>query len=251
MPRVTIVVPCYNEAERLPVERFRAGLRELGDVGFVFVDDGSTDDTPALLRLLRDAGPERVHVLELRKNAGKGAAVRAGVLQALELCPQYVGYWDADLATPLETIRDFCDLLDTRPDIEMVFGARVQLLGRAIRRSETRHYLGRVFATAVSNLLRLKIYDTQCGAKLFRGTAELGELFREPFLTRWMFDVELVARLIRARRGTTLPQAQHVIYEYPLTTWTDVRGSKVRVLDVLRTPGGLLRIYRGYLTPRS
>src|SRR5439155_14563862 len=131
MPRVTIVVPCYNEAERLPVERFRAGLRELGDVGFVFVDDGSTDDTPALLRSLRDAGPERVHVLELRKNAGKGAAVRAGVLQALELCPQYVGYWDADLATPLETIRDFCDLLDTRPDIEMVFGARVQLLGRA------------------------------------------------------------------------------------------------------------------------
>ena len=241
MPRVTIVVPCYNEAERLPVERFRAGLRELGDVGFVFVDDGSTDDTPALLRSLRDAGPERVHVLELRKNAGKGAAVRAGVLQALELCPQYVGYWDADLATPLETIRGHA----------FSAIARVQLLGRTIRRSETRHYLGRVFATAVSNLLRLRIYDTQCGAKLFRGTAELGELFREPFLTRWMFDVELVARLIRARRGTTLPQAQHVIYEYPLTTWTDVPGSKVRVLDVLRTPGGLLRIYRGYLTPRS
>jgi len=247
---VAIVVPCYNEGGRLPVSRFEAGLRELRDVRFVFVNDGSTDDTLVRLRGLREQAPDRVDVLDRPTNEGKGEAVRAGVLYAVESAPRFVGYWDADLATPLDAIGRFCALLDQRPDLEMVFGARVQLLGRLVERRAARHYLGRVFATAVSLMLQLKIYDTQCGAKLFRVTPVLKELFREPFLTRWAFDVELLARLIRARRGTAEPQADEVIYEYPLETWVDVPGSKVRVLDILRAGGGLVRIYGHYLARR-
>ena len=251
MTPVSVVVPCFNEAGRLPVERFERGLAELPDVAFVFVDDGSTDATAAMLERLRTGAPDRVRVLRLPRNVGKGEAVRAGLLDALQRDARYVGYWDADLATPLTAIATLRDVLEAHPALEMVFGARVQLLGREIRRRALRHYVGRGFATLVSNMLQLAIYDTQCGAKLFRVTASLPELFREPFLTRWVFDVEIIARLIRARRGTNRPPAEAVIYEYPLETWVDIGGSKVRGLDVVRAVGGLLRIYRHYLAPRA
>jgi dolichyl-phosphate beta-glucosyltransferase len=247
---VAIVVPCYNEGRRLPLPQFATALREFRDVRFIFVNDGSTDDTASRLGGLREQAPDRVDVLHRTSNGGKGEAVRAGVLYAIKNAPQYVGYWDADLATPLDAIGRFRALLDERPDLEMVFGARVQLLGRMVQRRAARHYLGRVFATVVSVLLQLKIYDTQCGAKLFRVTPALGELFREPFVTRWAFDVEIVARLIRARQGSARPHAHEVIYEYPLETWVDVPGSKVSLLDMVRACGGLVRIYGRYLASR-
>ena len=139
MTPVSVVVPCFNEAGRLPVERFERSLAELADVAFVFVDDGSTDATAATLERLRAGAPDRVRVLHLPRNVGKGEAVRAGVLDALQRDARYVGYWDADLATPLTAVATFRDVLEAHPALEMVFGARVQLLGREIRRRALRH----------------------------------------------------------------------------------------------------------------
>lgn len=215
---------------------------------FVFVDDGSTDRTAELLRDMQRSMPGRVDVLGFEKNRGKGEAVRAGLLRALERGPALVGYWDADLATPLAVIGDFRAILEDRPAIEMVFGARVQLLGRGITRSSLRHYLGRVVATAIALTLGLDIYDSQCGAKLFRVTPGLADLFREPFSTRWLFDVEIIARLIRARRGSAGPPARDVIYEQPLPVWVDVPGSKVRPFDFFRAFVELARIRRRYFS---
>src|SRR4029453_13391013 len=124
------------------------------------------------------------------------------------------------------TLVAFCELLDARPDLEMVFGARVQLLGRVIERRALRHYLGRVFATAASLSLGLRVYDTQCGAKLFRPSPAMQALFQEPFTTRWLVDIEILARLIQARRGTNLPQAEDIIYEFPLPEGRDGGGFK-------------------------
>ena len=128
----------------------------------------------------------------------------------------------------------------------MVFGARVRLLGRAIHRQPLRHYLGRCFATTASTLLRLPIYDTQCGAKLFRVTPELVTVLQDSFQSRWIFDVELLARFMAMHRGDPVV-IRDQIYEYPLPEWTDVAGSKVGSLDFFKAFGELYHIYRRYL----
>ncbi len=163
--------------------------------------------------------------------------------------PDYVGYWDADLATPLGAIPSFTDVLEALPEMEMVFGARVRLLGRNIERQPIRHVLGRIFATVASCALRISIYDTQCGAKLFRTTPEIMALFREPFVTRWIFDVEILARLIANRRASGLDTAPEIIYELPLTEWRDVPGSKVKPRDFARATLELAWIFWKYLRP--
>jgi dolichyl-phosphate beta-glucosyltransferase len=246
-PRVGIVVPCFNEAHRLRSDIFREFTRRGHPVRFLFVNDGSTDDTRAVLDALERDAPAQVALLDLPTNTGKADAVRRGMLEVFRWGVTYAGFWDADLATPLDAIPAFAAILDGASQLEMVFGARVLLMGRSIRRSARRHYAGRVFATAASLALGLPIYDTQCGAKLFRATPAVQALFQEPFRSRWIFDVELVARLVRARRGTPAPPPAEVIYEYPLEQWHDVPGSKVRAVDFPRAAIELARIYLAYL----
>ena len=132
------------------------------------------------------------------------------------------------------------------PNLEMLFGSRVRLLGRHIHRKAVRHYLGRVFASVVSIMLRLPVYDTQCGAKLFRVTPELPQILAEPFLSRWVFDVEILARSIALHHGDVEYVAQSV-YEFPLLRWEDVSGSKVHPGDFLKAFLDVVRIYRRYL----
>ena len=247
MASATIVVPCYNEESRLDVDAFRGFVSSSHQIVFLFVDDGSTDGTPRLLDSLRAADPTRFGVLHLQPNGGKAEAVRRGVLAAIESAPKYVGFWDADLATPLAAITEFIDLAESRPNIEIIMGSRVKLLGRQVERRPSRHYLGRVFATAVSVILALAVYDTQCGAKLFKVSPSVQALFAQPFLSRWIFDVEILARLIRMRRGKSLPQPAQAIYELPLTVWRDVPGSKLRSSDFGRAAWELFQIYKRYL----
>ena len=121
--------------------------------------------------------------------------------------PTLVGFFDADLATPLGAIDDFLAVLRDRPEVEFVLGSRVMLMGRDIRRKATRHYFGRVFATAVSHALDLPVYDTQCGAKILRANAATATLFDPPFRSPWIFDVELIARYLRLPVGPASPPA--------------------------------------------
>jgi len=246
MSTTTIVVPCFNEAERLDLTAFERFASESPTTSLLFVDDGSTDETRTVLDRMIVRIPDRASVLALERNSGKAEAVRRGMNRALEGNPRYVGFWDADLATPLAVVGVFCQLLDDNPRLAMIMGARVQLLGRQIERSALRHYAGRVAATAISTVLGLRVYDTQCGAKLFRADAAR-ELFREPFCTRWIFDAEIIARLIAARGAHADPPPRDLVYEYPLHTWMDVRGSKIRPRDYLRAAVDLLRIYLRYV----
>ncbi len=211
----------------------------------VFVDDGSTDDTLGVLNRLRAGREDQVTVLRSPTNQGKAEAVRYGINHALQQGAYYVGFWDADLATPLYAIGDFCTILEHQPQIDMVFGSRVKLLGRNIERRVVRHYTGRLFATVVSSVLRMPVYDTQCGAKLFRSHNRIREIFKAPFLSRWVFDVELIARYIH-QAGS--PQAAAAgIYEFPLYAWKDIKGSRLKPTDFFVAFWDVLRIYWKYM----
>lgn len=245
MTHVILVVPCFNEAQRLNIDTFLGFQPAAFRLQFLFVNDGSKDDTAGVLDRLAGAAPDRCSVLHLAQNQGKAEAVRRGMQAALLRKPDHVGFWDADMATPLEELPRFVEILAHHPELEMVFGSRVKLLGRTIDRQTSRHYFGRVFATLASTVLGLAIYDTQCGAKLFKASARLETLLAEPFLSRWIFDVELLARFIQScqREGVS---ADARIYELPLLEWRDVRGSKVKLLDAPRSLGELLVVRRRY-----
>jgi dolichyl-phosphate beta-glucosyltransferase len=238
-----VVVPCYNEEKRLDRDAFRRFQLEGHRVEFCFVDDGSRDGTLGVLESLAAGDPERFGVLALDRNSGKAEAVRRGIVAAAERGADCFGFWDADLATPLSELPLFLGALASRPDIDVVYGARVRLLGREISRRPVRHYVGRIGATLISNSLGLAVYDTQCGAKLFRNTAAMRDVFAKPFLSRWIFDVEIIARYLNANgRDATVKS----IYELPLEAWHDVAGSKVGALDFFHALYDLWKIHRAY-----
>ena len=244
-----VVIPCYNEAERLPLaqfERYLASIQQNKGIRLLFVNDGSRDGTLDLLMSLRDKYPKHADVLDLQPNRGKAEAVRQGMLSVISSHDAAItGFWDADLATPLAQIGDMLDLLTANPEVELVFGSRVRLLGRDIQRNAARHYLGRCFATVVSQLLRLPIYDSQCGAKLFRVNSDLSGVLAQPFRSRWVFDVEILTRYLEIYGGD-VEEMKRRIYEYPLPKWTDVAGSKVHPMDFFRAFGEVAEIYRRY-----
>ncbi len=242
---LTLVIPCYQEGHRLRVEPFERFLADQPGVRLLFVDDGSTDATAERLSAIRAGRPDRIEILRLTRNAGKGEAVRRGLLAAMAAGPDLVGFWDADLSTPLDLVHEFVAVLDARPQVEWVIGSRWRGLGRSIERNALRHYLSRVFATAVSLVLGVAVYDTQCGAKVFRASALLERVVATPFRSRWIFDVELLARLrAEAASGRAEPLAV-AVYELPLTTWRHDGRSHVRVRDFLRAIIDLWMIRRG------
>ncbi|HQW67264.1 MAG TPA: glycosyltransferase, partial [Gemmatimonadales bacterium] len=222
--RLALVIPAWNEARRLEDAAFLAFVRGQDVVDLHFVDDGSRDETPARLAALAAAAPGRIRVQRLAANRGKAEAVRTGLAAAIAEGYPLVGYLDADLAAPLDTAMLLRNVLIEMPAVSMVLGSRVKLLGWRIRRSEKRHYLGRVFATFASMALDLPVYDTQCGAKAMRASPALAAALEAPFLSRWLFDVELIARL-RDALGVD------ALRELPLPRWEDPGGSSVGLKD--------------------
>lgn len=236
-----LVMPCFNEARRLSKQTLLAFAERWTEGHLLLVDDGSTDGTDAILMDLARARPASFSTERLAQNSGKAEAVRQGVLAALQRAPGLVGYWDADLATPLEAVGDFEQVLRARPEVDIVIGSRVRLMGRAIERRPARHYLGRLFATAASVVLSTAVYDTQCGAKLFRANERVARLFQAPFGSRWIFDVELLARYLDGPPADGLDPRER-IFELPLKAWRDVEGSKVKGADFGRAALDLARI---------
>lgn len=248
MTKTMIVVPCHNEAQRLDVAAFRCFIGESANARILFVNDGSRDETLRIVNRIVAEKPARFQVLDLGENFGKAEAVRRGVLHAANERADFIGFWDADLATPLDVIDRFVDVLSRRQELSVIVGVRLALMGHAIHRRPVRGWLGAEFARIVSLAFGQRLQDTQCGAKLFRVTPETIAAFSEPFASRWIFDVELLARLKQLWRGSANSLGQ-CVYEYPLDQWHDVAGSKLKRGDFFKAFGELAVIWWRYLRP--
>jgi len=227
---VTVVVPAFNEADRLP--------RTLNDIAsfveadgrrfeIIVVDDGSVDSTSAVVARMARAYP-LIRLIRMPRNRGKGHAVRTGVVNAIG---ERVLFADADGATPIEELYRLERALDDGADVAIgsraVASADVRVEARPLRRLS-----GRIFHLLVRYLTVQGIVDTQCGFKLFTGAAAV-DLFSRMRMDGFAFDVEL---LMMAQRRS------YRIAEIPVN-WTHQPGSKVSVVrDGLRMARDLFRI---------
>ena len=230
MHDVVVVIPCYNEEKRIDEAAFLALARSPG-ISLLFVNDGSKDDTEGLLTRMVARGEGSIAKLSLEKNSGKAEAVRRGLLHAIDTGVPIVAFADADLATPPDELVRLVDALRRGP-AQVIMGSRVALAGTQIDRKPGRHYMGRVFASLASLALHARFYDTQCGAKIFRASPLLRAALEARFHSRWIFDVELIGRLL-AGAGDHPGIPADAFVEIPLRRWVDVDGSKVHMKAIV------------------
>jgi len=221
---LTIVIPCYNEYERLPASKFRSFLTKNPEVSICFVNDASTDKTQEVLAAFKNQFNKQVEVVSNTKNLGKAGSVRAGMLFCSEKNQaESYAFLDADLATSLEE----CTQLKTHLNdaISFVFASRILKIGSTIERKFSRFLFGRIIATFISQILDVKVYDTQCGCKVFKSSlTEI--LFKEEFISKWLFDVELFSRLL-CHFGKEVALSK--MEEIPIKKWIDQGDSKVKL----------------------
>jgi dolichyl-phosphate beta-glucosyltransferase len=239
MQEICIVIPCFNEQYRLPIKDILDNYTN-SKFHYLFVNDGSTDSTIKVLNDIKKGREDRIFVLNLEKNQGKAEAVRLGILYALTLKEfSIIGYLDADLATPLSEVDVIvCQMVNS---VAFAFGSRIKMMGTNINRKLSRHFLGRIFATFASLILNMGVYDTQCGAKFFNAKV-INRIFNEPFITRWLFDVEVFARF-KKEFGI---DCVNTIVEVPLKIWIEKGNSKLKLKDFIKVPFDLCRIKLKY-----
>lgn len=241
MQTLSIVIPAFNEQDRLPVTL--AAIKAAWDAGnmpgltlaqVIIADDGSSDGTVAAAELWKGKLP--IETVKLAKNTGKGAAVRAGMARvnsALALM------YDADGAAPITEVNKLLKAMDGGADIAI--GSRVMDHEKSLVTMRWhRRIIGRVYHFLGSALVP-GIRDTACGCKLFR--AEIAKkLFAEQRVDRFAFDIEVLA--LALRRGYT-------VAEIPLA-WTAVPESKVRIVrDGIEMLWCLIMLYSGSFRHRS
>lgn len=222
---MVIIIPCYNEYNRLDQKSFTKFLKNNPDVKIIFSDDASIDFTVNLLEKIQPNFKSQVYISKSQTNEGKAEAVRKAVLYALEENFSFtkIAYLDADLSVSLEECLSLSNQLNNKN--LFVFGSRISKVDNTIVRSDFRHYSGRFVATIIANLLNISVYDTQCGCKIF--DAQLAKIiFQEPFISRWLFDVELFFRVIKLYSREDLKK---ISLEIPLKTWIDKGDSKVKI----------------------
>jgi len=237
-----IIIPCYNEANRLDLNAFRKFANKNPDYIICFVNDGSNDDTLVMLKNFA-ATIQNVKVYDMPHNGGKAEAVRQGMNHMLKTTRVLtLGFLDADLSTDFLDYKNLITKFSKDNSLECVFGSRKLGIERTIERSLFRDVASNIVGSLIKSVLRLPIQDTQCGAKIF--TRKIANLcFSRSFTTRWLFDVEIFLKLKKAYGSIGI---MSIIQEVPLKRWVHVEGSKISVKDSLKIPGMLFKIIMDY-----
>lgn len=236
-----VVIPCFNEEKGISNCEYSNFLEKNPEVFICFVNDASSDNTLILLNTLKSKYVNQIHIISSIKNMGKADAVKIGINYCNKTYQhRFIGFLDADLATTLEEFTEFQNVLIK--DVVFAFGSRISKIGSTIERDNSRFLIGRLVATFISNILGIKVYDTQCGAKLF--TKEISEqLFEKKFISRWLFDVEIFYRMIIIfGRKNSIKK----MIEIPLKLWIEKGNSKVKISYGFKIWIDLCKIKRMY-----
>jgi len=234
MQKICLVIPCYNEQGRLPISEFVNNYNH-SEWYYLFVNDGSKDSTIDILNQFKKGREDRVMVVDYKVNKGKSEAVRIGCLNAVKWQDfSIIGYIDADLEIPLSEVPKITGYINK--DVHFAFGSRVRRIGATIERKGYRALLGRTFAIIAAKLLKIKVYDTQCGAKFFHSRL-ITNLFAEKFVTNWIFDVEIFFRLIKLNKNSDINEYAR---EVPLDICYDHGGSRIKLVHFIKIPYELL-----------
>jgi dolichyl-phosphate beta-glucosyltransferase len=214
MPHLSIIIPCYNEAKRLPesLVLMRNFLEEQSyEYEVLAVDDGSTDDTVAVIRKAAKKFPQ-LRLIQLEKNQGKGAAVQRGMQEATgQLCL----FTDADYSTPLSEIEK---LLPFTSSHAVVIGSRyLSPHSVKVKQPLSRRIISRSCNGLIQVLLLPGIRDTQCGFKLFTKAAAQ-EIFPNLTMAGWSFDVEILS--LAKQKGLPIQEVA--------VDWFDAKHSTLR-----------------------
>ncbi|WP_111309965.1 response regulator [Confluentibacter sediminis] len=235
---VGVVIPCYNEEERLLSTEFTDFIEKHSGYHLCFVNDGSKDNTLEVLNNLRKGRENFITVYDCEKNGGKAEAVRLGMLHmAKHEDLDYIGFLDADLSTDLADFDDLVTTIETS-NFKIVSGSRISRMGANITKESARKIISLTINFIIRKILGMEFKDTQCGAKIFhKDVIELS--FGEKFVTKWIFDVEIFKRM--AFYYTT-EKAKKLICEQPLKRWIHADGSKLSMKDSFKIVGQLFQI---------
>lgn len=236
MQKIAIIIPCYNEENRLK-ETFLKELLNTTTIDIYLSNDGSKDNTLQKLETLA-LNNDRCFVINFNENEGKAATIYKSINILLQKDQyDYLGYFDADFSTPpSEVARMISELNISTPGF--IFGSRILLLNAVIKRKWYRHIIGRVITTFINLKFKTGVYDTQCGAKIFSQLA-VKIAFSTKFHTSWLFDVEVFLRL---KKSHLLNEG----VEFPLRQWEDIDGSKLSWKTSFKILNELLLLYRNY-----
>ncbi len=237
-----IIIPCYNEEKRLNVKAFTDFITTHTQYHLCFVNDGSKDNTLAVLETIQQKAETRVSIIDVKRNAGKASAVRSGARYLFNRGDiNYIGFIDADLSTDFEDFKQLVNTLHNDDKLCMVYGSRGKGEGH-IERNFMRNIFSKMVKMIVFLILGLPIKDTQCGAKVFKRYI-IPAAYDRAFLTRWLFDVEIFLRLKKHFRSKDIMSR---MYEQPLNRWVHVDDSKLGFKDALQIPMRLAQIWLAY-----
>lgn len=225
---VGVVIPCYNESERLSSNEFLNFIENHSGYKLCFVNDGSTDNTLEVLKNLSQDREEYITIYNCQQNGGKAEAVRQGMMYLSkdeEL--DYVGFLDADLSTDLFDFNELVDILETNKKYKIVSGSRITRMGANITKESARQLISLTINYIIRKILKMNFKDTQCGAKIMDRKL-VDKVFDTPFITKWLFDVEMFMRI---QQLNGLKQAKEMICEHPLKRWVHADGSKLSFKD--------------------
>jgi glycosyltransferase involved in cell wall biosynthesis len=237
-------VPCFNEAERFNVSYFNR-LSRIQNTIWIFVDDGSSDSTGEILK--NYSKRRNATYVKIDHNVGKSNAIAFGMNYAFNKFASvgWIGFLDSDGAFAASDVESIIKMTSSFEKYDALYTSRVKMAGRNIQRNSARHIIARIITSIFGLVWRDIPYDTQSGFKLYRYSDNFNSIFINLFKTKWFFDIEFFIRFLKYQKRNI------DVWEVPVSSWTDIPGSKINYRQSIRIILEMLYIFYLLLSQRK